>query len=523
MPNNGVLAVAIDDEEVYNLKALLDCTLGADRYAGTVIVQSNPGGRDINTHLAISHDYCLFYAKPEQQDMLLPREGANLTYNEGSFRRTGGLSSPSERDNSEFAFYYDPSNLKILGIGGRRTALYPAIYQPTVIHYWNDVTDSVSDMNPAMFFESYPTLETIVPQFSNGERGVWRWSNRSKILAAVKRGSIFLKKNNKGKVTVTLRTPTRPTYKPKTIWYNSKYSAATHGTILLQNILGRKGDFSYPKSLWTVKDTIEASLYGSPDATVLDYFAGSGTTGHAIINLNREDEGQRRFILVEMGEYFDTVLLPRIKKAIFAPEWNDGQPRHPATPYEAERSPRIIKYNTIESYEDALDSIEFDASANQRSLEEHFGDEYLLKYMLDWETKNSTTLLNATDLTRPFQYTLRAHVNGEKQYRSVDLPETFNYLLGLNARTRQAYDDAGRRYLVYRGETREDPGQRVAVIWRDTHGWTPDDFARDRDFVSEHELADGSEIVYINGRSCIIGAKPIEPLFKARMFAAVNG
>ena len=76
---------------------------------------------------------------------------------------------------------------------------------------------------------------------------------------------------------------------------------------------------------------------------ILDFFAGSGTTGHAVINLNREDGGRRKFILVEMADYFDTVLLPRIKKVAFSPEWKDGKPKRMATAEEAERGPRIIK------------------------------------------------------------------------------------------------------------------------------------------------------------------------------------
>jgi len=75
----------------------------------------------------------------------------------------------------------------------------------------------------------------------------------------------------------------------------------------------------------------------------IDFFAGSGTTGHAVINLNREDGGRRKFILVEMAQYFDTVLLPRIKKVTFTPEWKDGKPKRMATQEEAERSPRIVK------------------------------------------------------------------------------------------------------------------------------------------------------------------------------------
>ena len=255
---------------------------------------------------------------------------------------------------------------------------------------------------------------------------------------------------------------------------------------------------------------------------VLDYFAGSGTTGHAVINLNREDGGERKFILVEMGEYFDTVLLPRIKKVTYSPEWKDGRPKRAATPEEAERSPRIVKYMRLESYEDALDGIGFDEDAGRLNLETRI-DGYLLKYMLRWETKRSETLLNAAMLTRPFDYRLRVHAQGETRERTADVAETFNYLLGLNVRTRRVYHDDGMRYLVYRGETREAPGRSVAVIWRETEGWTDEDFARDRKFVGEQVLDGGADTVYVNGNSVIPGAKAIEPLFKARMFAGASG
>ena len=95
-----------------------------------------------------------------------------------------------------------------------------------------------------------------------------------------------------------------------------------------------------------------ASFYGrllrpacpaSGSGQILDYFAGSGTTGHAVINLNREDGGDRRFILVEMGEHFDTVLLPRLKKVTYSPEWKDGKPMRQATAEEAERSPSVMR------------------------------------------------------------------------------------------------------------------------------------------------------------------------------------
>ena len=254
---------------------------------------------------------------------------------------------------------------------------------------------------------------------------------------------------------------------------------------------------------------------------VLDYFAGSGTTGHAVINLNREDAGRRKFVLVEMGEYFDGVALPRLKKVVFSPEWRGGRPEGCATPEEAERSPRLVKYMRLESYEDALDSISLDEAAGQLELEDRLQG-YLLNYMLRWETKDSATLLNPAELASPFSYRLRVHENGDVRERPVDVAETFNYLLGLHVRTRRVYAEGGRRYLAFRGETRDAPDRTTVVIWRDTEGWREEELAADRDFVGAQGMTDGADTVYVNGMSSIPGARPVEPLFKARMFAGVS-
>ncbi len=233
------------------------------------------------------------------------------------------------------------------------------------------------------------------------------------------------------------------------------------------------------------------------------------------------DRLQRRFVLVEVGDQFDTVLLPRIKKVTFSPEWKEGKPQRMATAEEAGRSPRVVKYIRLESYEDALDSIEFNQYPEQLPFAE-LGDEYLIKYMLSWETKNSGTLLNASRLASPSSYRLRVHIKGEKRERSVDVAETSNYLLGLKVKNQKVYEDDGISYLVYRGETRAAPGRSVTVIWRETKGWTEDDFARDRDFVAKYGLTGDAQMIYVNGDSAIPGAKPIEPMFKARMFSGVS-
>ena len=262
-----------------------------------------------------------------------------------------------------------------------------------------------------------------------------------------------------------------------------------------------------PRRSWSVT---------SRDDGILDYFAGSGTTGHAVINLNREDGGRRKFILVEMADYFDTVLLPRIKKVTYTPEWKDGKPKRMATAEEAERGPRIVKVIRLESYEDSLNNIAFDDAAGQQAMQ---FDDYLLRYMLKWEARKSETLLDIEKLASPFQYKLHIHAGGQTSVKSVDIPETFAYLLGLHVQTRRAHDDGGRRYLVYRGRIDH---RQVAVIWRETEGWAQTDYERDRQFVAEHKLAEGADEVFVNGDSFIPGARALEPLFKARMFASVE-
>ena len=307
---------------------------------------------------------------------------------------------------------------------------------------------------------------------------------------------------------------------PTTLW--TDLPTTTDGTKLLQSMFPMEmkaylGEVK-PKPPGLVERIVDLSSIDAQE-TVLDFFAGSGTTGHAVINLNREDGGRRRFILVEMGEYFDTVLLPRIKKVAFSPEWKDGKAKRSATQEEFERGPRVVKIIRLESYEDALNNITFDEESGQQALA-MFGDEYLLRYMLKWESKKSETLLDVEKLQSPFSYKLRIHRDGETREQSVDLPETFNYLLGLDVAARQVFYDGERRYLVYRGTTRE--GRKAAVIWRETKDWQKEDYKRDATFVAEHQLAEGMDEVFVNGDSFIPGARSLDGVFKARLFGMMN-
>jgi adenine-specific DNA-methyltransferase len=307
------------------------------------------------------------------------------------------------------------------------------------------------------------------------------------------------------------------------------------------DLFGSEKPFDFPKAPEAVMDSIRVCSPGE-GGWVLDYFAGSGTTGQAIINLNREDDEGIRFILVEMGNYFETVLLPRIKKVTFSPEWKDGKPVRQATTEEAQRSPRIVKYLRLESYEDALNNISFTGAPQML----YDLDDYMLRYMLEWETKESATLLNIQQLASPFSYKLLVRsvpvrASGEtvrsvpvrasggtphgvttNEDKVVDLPETFAYLLGMHVAKRLCLVDkeasgAGRRYVMYRGRIDH---RQVAVIWRDTAGWGKKDYERDKVFAAEQKLTEGADEVFVNGDSVIPGARSLDPVFKGRMFGS---
>ena len=144
---------------------------------------------------------------------------------------------------------------------------------------------------------------------------------------------------------------------------------------------------------------------------VLDYFAGSGTTAHAVITMNQEDEGNRKYLLVEMGEHFDKLLFPRIEKVIYSEDWKDGKP------VSRKGISQCFKYLRLEQYEDTLNNLQ----PKQKALDfagdkGDFNETYLLSYMLDTETKGD--LFNLEWFVHPFSMTLKT----TKDKELVDTP-----------------------------------------------------------------------------------------------------
>ena len=338
---------------------------------------------------------------------------------------------------------------------------------------------------------------------------------------------------------------------PVDVWHYKLTGTTDDGGNILKSLFGSTV-FDNPKPPSLVERALSLSPVPSDSLLALDHFAGSGTTGHAVINLNREDGGRRRFILVEMGDYFDTVLLPRIKKVTFAPEWKDGRPKRLATPEEVERSPRIVKVVRLESYEDALNNLETRRTDMQQDLldsveaqgTDGFREQYMLRYMLDVETRDSQSLLNVRAFSDPTAYKLKVKRPGSDESReiNVDLLETFNWLIGLTVRHiaapqtfNAAFERDGEGRLQLRGRLMQEKdgpywfravtgttpdGRRTLVIWRKLIGEPEqDNLVLDKWFSRQGYSAKDSEfdLIYVNGGNNLENLKTAEDLWKVRL------
>lgn len=274
--------------------------------------------------------------------------------------------------------------------------------------------------------------------------------------------------------------------------------------------------FDNPKN-W--KDIARIIRYlAANDSILLDYFAGSGTTGHAVINLNREDGGQRKYLLVEMGEYFDPVLKPRVLKAAYSKEWKDGKP------VGREGVSQLIKVIRLESYEDTLNNLRVERTQQQARLLEgpdgnRFREEHALRYWISEDTRDSASLLDLERFEDPWSYTLEVGQGSAAETKpvTIDLVETFNYLLGL----RVSNVDHIRGVTLVQGTLPPAPGREVGekalVIWRNTR--ETDAEALDKFLwgqrINPRDLE--FDVIYVNGDNHLENSRRDEETWKVRL------
>ncbi|MCK4500225.1 site-specific DNA-methyltransferase, partial [Candidatus Babeliales bacterium] len=461
LSEKGTVSISIDDVEISTLRNLLSNVFGPENFIQHVIWKKR-GGAPNDKIIGSIHEYILLYAKNIELLELFSKPRSK--------EQIKRYKNPDKHPKGPWAADNLMANVK----GGRYVE---SLYFPII--------------NPDTGDEHYPS-----------SHGNWRF-NHTKINQLLDNDEIYFGVDGQGRPKLKrFLCDVKEGVPYSTIWDGLPHNTAASKE--LEGFFGSINVFDTPKPYALLKEIFKLATKGKN--TILDYFAGSGTTAHAVLNLNKEDNGNRKYILVEMGEYFDTVTKPRIQKVMYSDKWKDGKPQS------TDGISHIFKYQTLEQYEDTLNNIEFtEAGTIQRTLADMDG--YFLRYMLDFETgERSPCRFNVEKLTNPFDYTLKIAQGNELTEQTVDLVETFNYLLGLHVRQIRTFTNNSTYYRVVLGTKNEDD---IAVIWRDTEDLN---LKEDKNFIEETILNEfNPSKTYINSDFYVEGAHPIEPEFKKLM------
>ena len=283
---DGLIFIDIDHNELFYLGVLADEIFGYDNRIGVLAVVHKYSGRH-KEFFASAHENKIVYAKNKSKAVI-----KNFRISNSEIEKKYPLKDKIGR--------YRLMPLRRTGDGSLREDR-PHLYFPV---YYNPISGEVS-------VEERKGFVKILPIDPEGIERRWRWS-KEKIMKSWKTELVIKKVKDNYQIFTKDRYFEDKGVKPKSFWFKPEYSGAT-GTKVVKELLGEKA-FSYPKSVYLVKDTIEIST--DKDDIVLDFFAGSGTTAQAVLELNKEDGGNRQFILCEQLEYVDTVTIPRVKKVI---------------------------------------------------------------------------------------------------------------------------------------------------------------------------------------------------------------
>jgi adenine-specific DNA-methyltransferase len=274
--DDGVIFVSIDDHEVHHLRMIMDEIFGEENFVACLPTIMNLKGNNDQYGFAGAHEYTLVYAKDlklknclyefaleEEEIDEYDMEDDIGRYKQGAiFKRTGANAYKEDRPNLFYPIWINPKD------------------------------NSIS-------LEAKEGWLKVIPKTEDGRDGTWRWekaklaSNLSEIIVIKTKDGYTLYKKQRLELEDGLRTK-----KPKSVFYRPEYSSG-NGTKQIKDIFGRK-IYNNPKPLDLLKDFIEIGTKKSD--LILDFFAGSGTTGHAVWDLNKEDGGNRKFILVQLDE-----------------------------------------------------------------------------------------------------------------------------------------------------------------------------------------------------------------------------
>lgn len=287
LTHDGVIFISIDDNEIDNLKKVCNDVFGEENFISQIMTVSNPGGRDYN-QVGVTHEYLLVYGKSEQSVLNeIPKDKSfELNDNNGGFELRD-LRNRNPKFHS----------------GNRPNLFYPFYINPNENH--KDGYCSVS------LIKSDEYSIEVSPYNSVGKESVWRWGSPKSTDNIIKdnpyESQVVGRQRQDGSWNVYEKSR-KSTTKVKSIWDETKMRTE-NGTRMFRSLFG-ESIFDHPKSVDLIKRIIKIGM--TEEDIVLDFFGGSGTTGQSVLELNQDDNGNRKFILVQLPEKIDNPDYPTI-------------------------------------------------------------------------------------------------------------------------------------------------------------------------------------------------------------------
>lgn len=505
IPKDGAIFVSIDKHERQGLEHMLDLVFGNDNRVEELIWAMNTNNSQAPNY-STNHEYVLVYAKNREvaeRDKAMFREpkpgftevmelvarlnpkyppvseieevlkklysNHKLAYREEV--EAQGLEWDDEKGNDPWKGLFNYSRAEYRDDHGRLVDESDARKSAATIWIWREdnvampsskQSPTVNDPDHANF-RWYKPVHPVTGKPAPHPKSGWKFALEKDPEKPSKRSFRELDADNRiswGDDEQKVPQIKRMLHEVETNVGKSFFSDYSDGEKQTYDLFNRSGIFLAPKHANFVSRFVMHASH--KDSYVLDCFGGSGSTAHATMTANRLDNGSRKYITVEQGDYFNTVIKPRMQKVAYSADWKNGKPTAPETGLS-----HAFKVMKIESYEDALNNLTFARTDGQKNLLDGFEpeakDDYLMRYMLDVESKGS--LLSVDDFLKPFDYTLKIAVDsaGAFETRKVDLVETFSYLIGLRVSTVDLQLDKG--YTLITGSL--PSGERTMVVWRD--------------------------------------------------------
>lgn len=473
--DEGMMYISIGDEEQEHLSALVAEKFGKKNLFSTLIWEKKKKGSFLNGSIAKMKDYVLCIAKdPDKFKGLI-----------------GEIATDSETYPCVNAD--NPRDLRVIDYA------IPSKYRER--NYKLEKGSIISAGNMNLILHSDLVIEDgwLVPPLKI--EGNWRYSQIS-MEEYCKEGTLYLTQDlylrrivntprDKRMRDLLLRTTedNSQNYDFRKIdvqnLNNHGWGSNEDANEELLQIIGEQYAVSYPKPSKLIAKLLVAPRLGK--GIYMDYFAGSGTSGHSVLTLNRLDGGNRKYILADMGDYFYSVALPRIKKIVYSEDWKDGKP------ISRQGISQCFKYIRLEQYEDTLNNLEIKKQQTDWRDDE-FHESYMLSYMLDTETRDS--LLNLEMFVNPFNMSLKTTKDNELVETKVDMVETFNYLIGLNVETEDWFENDN--ICVVQGKTHRR-GLKTLVIWRNREEIDNEKLCRFFERMDFRTRDTEFDLIYVNG------------------------